>query len=124
MAPNAPVIMPPLCPQILIHTKPNPNNKSVQQVETLNFPSYYITPTECNEIYLHLGQIVNLTSSLIIVEQCEEENLTAGIEQSRPGSPTATPKPTTIHDIRLTTATKDTSCPPYPERLSLVKADP
>ena len=50
--------------------------------------------------------------------------MTIGIEQSRPESPTATLEPTTIPDIRVTTSMKDTSCLLYPERLSLVNADP
>ena len=116
--------MSPLRPQLPIQTNPNPNNKSVQQAETLNFPTYYIAPIECNEIYLRSGWIVDSTSSPIIVEQPEEENRTIGMEQSRPEGPTATLEPTTTPDIRVSTAEKNTSCLLYPERLSLVKADP
>ena len=73
---------------------------------------------------MHSGRIVDSASSPIIVEQPEEENLTAGTEQSRPESLAATPELTTIPNIRVKTSVKDTSCPPYLERLSLVKADP
>ena len=50
--------------------------------------------------------------------------MTVGIEQSRPEDLAATPEPTIVPDIRVPTVAKDTSCPPYPERLSLVKAGP
>ena len=116
--------MPPLCPHLPIQTNPNPNNKSVQQAETLNFPTYYIAPIECNEIYLCLGRIVDLTSSPIIIEQPKEENNTTGIEQSKLEGPSATPEPTTVLDIRVSVVEKNTSFLPYLERLSLVNADP
>lgn len=124
MALYAPVTMSSLFPHLPIQTNLNPNNKSVQQAKTPNFPAYYIAPFECNEIYLRSGKIVDSTSSPIVVEQPEEENMIAGMKQSRPESLAASPQPTTIPDIRVTTAAKDTYFPLYPERLSLVKADP
>ena len=72
MAPNAPVTMLPLHPQLPIQTNPNPNNKSVQEAKTLNFLVYYIAPVKCNKIYLRSGQIVDSASSPIIIEQPKE----------------------------------------------------
>ena len=93
--------MSPLHPQLPIQTNPNPNNKSVQQVETLNFSTYYIAPVECNEIYLLSGRIVDSASSPIIIKQPKEENRIAGMEQSRPEGLVATLEPTTTPDIRV-----------------------
>ena len=116
--------MPSLHPQLPIQTNPNPNNKSVDQAETLNFPTYYISPDEYNEIYLCSGWIVDSTSSPIIIEQLEEENRTTRTKQSKPEGLAAILEPTIAPDIRVWAAEKNTSCLPYPERLSLVKDDP
>ena len=58
------------------------------------------------------------------MEQPKEENITTGMEKSKPEGSTATLEPTTVPDIRVSFAEKNTSFSPYPERLSLVKADP
>jgi len=49
----------PLRPHIPIQPNPNPNNKGAQQSDTLNLPSYKISTTECNEINLRSGRVVN-----------------------------------------------------------------
>jgi len=55
--------------------KSNLNNREAQQVETLNVPAYGIATSECNELNLQSGRVVNIKSSLIIFERKDDEVL-------------------------------------------------
>ena len=56
-----------LQPQIPIQPYLNPNNKGVQQIDTLNLPYYSISTTGINEINLRSGQVVNAPTSPISI---------------------------------------------------------
>ena len=45
-------------PQLPAQPNPNPNNKSFHQLETVNIPTYSLSPVPCNDICLRLGKIV------------------------------------------------------------------
>ena len=56
-AKTAPINVP-LRPQFPSQPNPNPNKKAMQQVETLNIPSYSITDIPCNKLHLQFGRVV------------------------------------------------------------------
>ena len=70
---NVPPGNPALQPQLPIQPNPNPNNKGVQQTDTLNLPSYSISTAGLNEINLRSGWVVNAPTSPIIIKQIENE---------------------------------------------------
>jgi hypothetical protein len=81
LPPNVLPSNPPLRPQLPIQTNPNLNNKAIQQIETPIFPTYCISPMECNIVQLISGRITNQATSLVIIEHVErysprETNLT------------------------------------------------
>ena len=61
-------------PQLPIQPNPNPNNKWVQQIDTLNLPSYNISTIGLNEINLRSGRVVNAPTSPIITKQFDSED--------------------------------------------------
>jgi hypothetical protein len=61
----------------------NPNNKTVQQIETSTFPSYGIGPFVCNNVHLRSRRVIHLENLPIIIEQLEDEPLPPEIEQHR-----------------------------------------
>ena len=48
----------PIRPQLPAQPNPNPNNKTVHQFETVNMPTYSLTPVPYNDIHLQSGKIV------------------------------------------------------------------
>lgn len=130
LPPNSPINEPPLRPELPIQTSPNPNNKGVQQDDTLNLPAYYIAPTKCNKLNLRYGKIIDTKIAIapIITEQFEEEVPPPKTEQPEPeiliqvvtpiGSTQQMQLKTHI-EPRLATTAKDT--PPYSKRLSIAK---
>ena len=45
-------------PQLPAQPNPNPNNKTVHQLETVNMPAYSLSPVPYNDIRLRSGKIV------------------------------------------------------------------
>ena len=66
---NVPPGNPAIIPQLPIQPNPNPNNKGVQQIDTLNLPYYNISTVGLNEINLQSSWVVNAPTSPIIIEQ-------------------------------------------------------
>lgn len=62
-------------PQLPLQPNPNLNNKGVQQIDTLNLPSYNISTTGLNEINLWSSLVVNAPTSPIITEQLDGEDI-------------------------------------------------
>ena len=48
----------PIRPQLPAQPNPSPNNKAVHQFETVNIPSYALTPVPYNDIHLRSRKVV------------------------------------------------------------------
>jgi hypothetical protein len=95
----------------------NPNNKVAQpayNVELQNFPAYMITSLGINDIHLRSGKVLNNDAPVIVEEPTEEvtPNLINNNDATNPISQTSS---------SLVDHTKQSSTPPFPERLALEK---
>ena len=118
----------PIRSQLLAQPNPNPNNKAVHQFETVNMPSYSITPMPCNDIHLRSGKVVKPLIIEDVPSSVHEEGMnpiylsntmTPIIEDAE--HPTNMPVETQNDTSIDTQPTQLIREPLYPERLMLPK---
>ena len=77
---NTPPINAPLRPQLLSQPNPNPNNKVVQQVETLNMLAYSITPIPHIELHLQSRRVVEPIVIMDVPSPVTKERMNKQVE--------------------------------------------
>jgi len=91
--------------QLPVQPNPNPNNKAMQCIDIYNQPTLSLLPTQCNNIHLRSGRIVEPTIADVTSSDKEE---------------------TKEHDVpkkvqSSSNNTTETTTPPFPEHLALTK---
>jgi hypothetical protein len=90
-------------PRLPVQPNPNPNNKVVQCIDIYNQPTLSLLPTQCNDIHLRSGRIVEPTIADVTSPDQEETQEHDAPEKVQSSSNNAA------------------ETPPFPERLSLTK---
>jgi hypothetical protein len=92
-------------PQLPVQPNPNPNNKAVQCIDIYNQPTLSLLPTQCNDIHLQSGRIVEPTIADVTSSDKEETKEHDAPEKVQSSSNNAA----------------ETTTPTFPERLALTK---
>jgi hypothetical protein len=92
-------------PQLPVQLNPNPNNKVVQCIDIHNQPTLSLLPTQCNDIHLRSGRVVEPIIANVTSSDKEETKKHDAPEEVQSSSSTIV----------------ETAKPPFPERLALTK---
>eukprot|EP00253_Pinus_taeda_P014223 PITA_14223 len=109
----------PVHPQFPIQPNLNTNNKWAQKANTLNLPSYNISPAEFYDMHLRSRRTVDAQPSPVIIEQIDSEEKEPEIVEGEPNRVNRNHTPP-----QPLVTQKQQAEPPYPKRLAISKPTP